>query len=161
MAGPRPVGNGPITAGIDADVGGQAGLRQSEAGSAIGRKVRIASAMLAWKSQAEHCRRRGPSQSGGYRNGRLHSTRAPTLRRHRLLAMLANSIVTRPLTSREFARCGFRSQAFYTDTRILRHYHARVGQVAVWAAPSTSHDCRRTPARSKSSVPDRATLCAA
>ena len=45
------------------------------------------------------------------------------LTRHRLLPVLSNSIVTRPLSSAERASCGFRSQAFYTDTRTLRHYY--------------------------------------
>ncbi len=43
--------------------------------------------------------------------------------RHRLMPVLSNSIVTRPLTSTEVASCGFRSSAFYTDTRTLRHYY--------------------------------------
>jgi glycine/D-amino acid oxidase-like deaminating enzyme len=51
---------------------------------------------------------------------------APGLHRlvtHRLLPVLSNSIVTRRLTQAEIEDCGFRSDAFYTDTRILRHYY--------------------------------------
>ena len=45
------------------------------------------------------------------------------LTRHRLFPVLSNSVVTRPLTAAERASCGFRSKAFYTDTRTLRHYY--------------------------------------
>jgi glycine/D-amino acid oxidase-like deaminating enzyme len=45
------------------------------------------------------------------------------LTRHRLFPVLSNSIVTRPLTTAERDSCGFRSKAFYTDTRTLRHYY--------------------------------------
>lgn len=43
--------------------------------------------------------------------------------RHRLFPVLSNSIVTRPLSAAERESCGFRSNAFYTDTRTLRHYY--------------------------------------
>jgi taurine dehydrogenase large subunit len=45
------------------------------------------------------------------------------LTRHKLMPVLSNSIVTRPLTASEREACGFRSKAFYTDTRVLRHYY--------------------------------------
>jgi taurine dehydrogenase large subunit len=56
--------------------------------------------------------------TAGYTAPSLHK-----LTRHRLFPILSNSIVTRQLTDAEIADCGFRSDAFYTDTRILRHYY--------------------------------------
>lgn len=46
---------------------------------------------------------------------------APT--RHRLMPILSNSIVTRPLTEAEKAACGFKVRSPLTDTRTLRHYY--------------------------------------
>ncbi len=56
--------------------------------------------------------------TAGYTAPGLHN-----LTRHRLFPILSNSIVTRQLTDAEIADCGFKSDAFYTDTRILRHYY--------------------------------------
>ena len=56
--------------------------------------------------------------TAGYTAPGLHS-----LTRHRLFPILSNSIVTRQLTDTEIEDCGFKSDAFYTDTRILRHYY--------------------------------------
>lgn len=43
--------------------------------------------------------------------------------RHRLMPILSNSMVTRPLTAEEKAACGFRVRSPITDTRTLRHYY--------------------------------------
>jgi glycine/D-amino acid oxidase-like deaminating enzyme len=56
--------------------------------------------------------------TAGYTPPNLHP-----LTRHRLFPVLSNSMVTRVLTPAERAECGFKSQAFYTDTRTLRHYY--------------------------------------
>ena len=56
--------------------------------------------------------------TGGYTSQGLH----PQLR-NRLLPILSNSIVTRPLTPQEIAACNFRTHQVITDTRVLRHYY--------------------------------------
>jgi taurine dioxygenase/taurine dehydrogenase large subunit len=43
--------------------------------------------------------------------------------RDRLMPILSNSLVTRPLTSNELEECGFRTMSPLTDTRTLRHYY--------------------------------------
>lgn len=56
--------------------------------------------------------------TGGYTSQQLH----PELK-NRLLPILSNSIVTRPLTEAEREACGFRTRQVLTDTRVLRHYY--------------------------------------
>lgn len=56
--------------------------------------------------------------TGGYTSQGLH----PQLK-NRLLPILSNSIVTRPLSDAEIAACNIRTYQFVTDTRILRHYY--------------------------------------
>ena len=43
--------------------------------------------------------------------------------KHRLMPILSNSIVTRPLDDDEKAACGFQTCSPLTDTRTLRHYY--------------------------------------
>ncbi|MCM2502506.1 FAD-binding oxidoreductase [Aureimonas altamirensis] len=43
--------------------------------------------------------------------------------RHRLMPILSNSVVTRPLDESEIAACNFRTRMVLTDTRTLRHYY--------------------------------------
>ena len=56
--------------------------------------------------------------TGGYTSPTLHP-----LIGHRLMPVLSNSIVTRPLTDAELAACGFQTKIPLTDTRTLRHYY--------------------------------------
>ncbi|MGE6696407.1 NAD(P)/FAD-dependent oxidoreductase [Hyphomonas sp. NPDC076900] len=56
--------------------------------------------------------------TGGYTSQHLHNRT-----RNRLLPILSNSIVTRPLTASELADCNIRVRSPLTDTRILRHYY--------------------------------------
>lgn len=42
---------------------------------------------------------------------------------HRLMPILSNSVVTRPLTAEEKQACGFKTRSPLTDTRTLRHYY--------------------------------------
>lgn len=56
--------------------------------------------------------------TGGYTSNSLH----PELK-NRLLPILSNSIVTRPLTEAEIEACSFRTRQVITDTRVLRHYY--------------------------------------
>jgi taurine dehydrogenase large subunit len=97
----------------------------------LGAKVHTASPVLGWSSQGGYHRLSTPGgmvraravaiATAGYTSPSLSP-----LTRHRLFPVLSNSIVTRPLTSAEIAGCGFRSKAFYTDTRTLRHYYRRL-----------------------------------
>ena len=43
--------------------------------------------------------------------------------KNRILPILSNSVVTRPLTESELTACNFRSHTFLTDTRTLRFYY--------------------------------------
>lgn len=43
--------------------------------------------------------------------------------KHRLMPILSNSLVTRPLTDDELAECGVQTRSPLTDTRTLRHYY--------------------------------------
>ena len=45
------------------------------------------------------------------------------LTRDRLMPILSNSIVTRPLTANEIKACNFKTRLVLTDTRTLRHYY--------------------------------------
>ena len=56
--------------------------------------------------------------TGGYTSPHLH----PQVK-NRLLPILSNSLVTRPLTPAEIEACNFRTHQVITDTRILRHYY--------------------------------------
>lgn len=56
--------------------------------------------------------------TGGYTSQGLH----PQLK-NRVLPILSNSIVTRPLSDAELAACQFKTKQVITDTRILRHYY--------------------------------------
>lgn len=56
--------------------------------------------------------------TGGYTSQGLHREL-----KNRLLPILSNSIVTRPLSAAEIDACNFRTRQVITDTRILRHYY--------------------------------------
>ena len=56
--------------------------------------------------------------TGGYTSNSLHREL-----KNRLLPILSNSIVTRPLTPAEIDACNFRTTQVITDTRVLRHYY--------------------------------------
>lgn len=56
--------------------------------------------------------------TGGYTSNGLHKEL-----KNRLLPILSNSIVTRPLTPDEVKAVGFHTTQFATDTRVLRHYY--------------------------------------
>jgi taurine dehydrogenase large subunit len=56
--------------------------------------------------------------TAGYTSPGLHPAT-----RHRLMPILSNSIVTRPLTDTERKSCNFRTRIPLTDTRTLRHYY--------------------------------------
>jgi glycine/D-amino acid oxidase-like deaminating enzyme len=56
--------------------------------------------------------------TGGYTGQQL----TPLLK-NKILPILSNSVVTRPLTDAEMAACNFRTKTFMTDTRTLRFYY--------------------------------------
>jgi taurine dehydrogenase large subunit len=56
--------------------------------------------------------------TAGYTSPGLHP-----LTKHRLMPVLSNSIVTRPLSEQEVAALNFRTKIPLTDTRTLRHYY--------------------------------------
>jgi glycine/D-amino acid oxidase-like deaminating enzyme len=56
-------------------------------------------------------------------HGRLHLAHLHPQVKNRLLPILSNSLVTRPLTPAEIEACNFRTHQVITDTRILRHYY--------------------------------------
>ena len=86
--------------------------------------------------------------TAGYTPPGLHD-----LTRHRLMPILSNSVVTRPLTDAERAACGFKTTMVLTDTRTLRHYYRLLpdGRVQIGSRsavtgsngglPSTSSSC--------------------
>jgi glycine/D-amino acid oxidase-like deaminating enzyme len=56
--------------------------------------------------------------TGGYTGQGLHKTL-----RNKIMPILSNSMVTRPLTSSELEATGFRTRQVITDTRVLRYYY--------------------------------------
>lgn len=56
--------------------------------------------------------------TGGYTGQNL----SPMLK-NKIMPILSNSVVTRPLTDAEMAACNFKSKTFMTDTRTLRFYY--------------------------------------
>lgn len=95
---------------------------------ALGATVHPGSPVIGWDMQGGVHRLRIPGgtvraravgvASGGYTSQTLH----PQLK-NRLLPILSNAIVTRPLTAQEIEACSFRTRQVLTDTRVLRHYY--------------------------------------
>jgi len=56
--------------------------------------------------------------TGGYTSQGLHKQT-----KNKLLPILSNSMVTRPLSNAEIDACNFKTNQIITDTRILRHYY--------------------------------------
>jgi len=69
------------------------------------------------------------------------------LTRHRLMPILSNSIVTRPLDDDEKADCGFRTCSPLTDTRSLRHYYRYLpdGRVQIGSRSAITGDDAENP----------------
>ncbi len=59
--------------------------------------------------------------TGGYTPPGLH----PRVKR-RIMPILSNSIVTRPMTQEEKTACNFKTHLVLTDTRTLRHYYRKL-----------------------------------
>lgn len=94
----------------------------------LGAKVHTASPVLSCESRGGFQYLRTPGgtlrarvvcfATAGYTSPSLH-----LLTRHRLMPVLSNSVVTRPLTESEKQACGFQTRIPLTDTRTLRHYY--------------------------------------
>ncbi|OEF01450.1 FAD-dependent oxidoreductase [Vibrio crassostreae 9ZC13] len=95
---------------------------------ALGVKVHPASPVMGWETRNGVHYLKTPGGvvkarsvgvcTGGYTSQGLHSEL-----KNRLLPVLSNSMVTRPLTQDEIAACNFKTNQVITDTRILRHYY--------------------------------------
>lgn len=98
------------------------------AARAAGAKVHTASPVLEIIEDGGRFRIRTPGgvvmaravavATGGYTGQALH----PRLR-NRMMPILSNSLVTRPLTSTEIEAVNFRTRQVVTDSRTLRHYY--------------------------------------
>jgi glycine/D-amino acid oxidase-like deaminating enzyme len=95
----------------------------------LGVKVHVASPVQGWETGADgtHTLRTPTGMirakrvavcTGGYTGQDLNP-----LTRNKILPILSNSVVTRPLTAAELSATQFRSQTFLTDTRTLRFYY--------------------------------------
>ena len=95
---------------------------------ALGAKIHPASPVQGWRTVGgiHHLQtpggtvraRRVAVCTGGYTSQNLHP-----LLRNKLMPILSNSLVTRPLTEAELKATNFRSETFLTDTRTLRFYY--------------------------------------
>jgi glycine/D-amino acid oxidase-like deaminating enzyme len=94
----------------------------------LGVKVHTASPVQGWETRAGAHWLHTPGgvvkaravgvATGGYTSQGLHKKL-----KNRLMPILSNSIVTRPLTPEERAATNFRTHQVLTDTRVLRHYY--------------------------------------
>jgi glycine/D-amino acid oxidase-like deaminating enzyme len=94
----------------------------------LGVRLHTASPVQGWHSEngVHHLRTPGGTVrakrvavcTGGYTSQAL----SPIVR-NRIMPILSNSLVTRPLTEAELAATNFRSETFLTDTRTLRFYY--------------------------------------
>ncbi len=67
--------------------------------------------------------------------------------KHRLMPILSNSIVTRPLEDEEKEACGFKTCSPLTDTRTLRHYYRYLpdGRVQIGSRSAVTGDDAENP----------------
>ncbi|MDF3814079.1 FAD-binding oxidoreductase [Rhodopseudomonas sp. BAL398] len=94
----------------------------------LGAKIHPASpvADIQFNNGAYHLRTPGGTvraRAVGIATGAYTAGGLTPLLRGRLMPILSNSIVTRPLTAAELDATGFRTKLVLTDTRTLRHYY--------------------------------------
>ncbi|TPJ32523.1 FAD-binding oxidoreductase [Mesorhizobium sp. B2-6-5] len=94
----------------------------------LGAKVHPASAVIGWQTKGSIHYLTTPGGTVRARAVALATAAytPPVLHqqtKHRLMPILSNSIVTRPLTDTEREACGFQTKMVLTDTRTLRHYY--------------------------------------
>lgn len=97
----------------------------------LGVKIHPASPVMGWKTKngVHHLTTPGGTvraravalATAGYTPPGLHHKT-----KNRLMPVLSNSIVTRPLTADEKEACGFKTNLVLTDTRTLRHYYRQL-----------------------------------
>ena len=95
---------------------------------ALGVKIHPASPVAGWETRNGYHYLRTPGgvvraktvavATGGYTSNQLHKEF-----KNRLMPVLSNSMVTRPLTSSEIEACRFYTRQVLTDTRVLRNYY--------------------------------------
>ena len=94
----------------------------------LGAKIHPASPVQEWETRdgVHYLRTPGGTvraRSVGLATAGYTSPRLNALTRHRLMPILSNSVVTRPLTDAELEECGLKARFPLTDTRTLRHYY--------------------------------------
>jgi glycine/D-amino acid oxidase-like deaminating enzyme len=94
----------------------------------LGVRLHTASPVQGWRSEGgvQHLRTpRGTVRAGRVAvcTGGYTSQALSPIVRNRIMPILSNSLVTRPLTAAELAATNFRSETFLTDTRTLRFYY--------------------------------------
>jgi len=97
----------------------------------LGAKVHPSSPVMGWRSEngVHHLTTPGGTvraravalATAGYTPPGLHRRT-----KNRLMPILSNSIVTRPLSADEKEACGFKTHLVLTDTRTLRHYYRQL-----------------------------------
>ncbi|GAA6191894.1 FAD-binding oxidoreductase [Phaeobacter sp. NW0010-22] len=94
----------------------------------LGAKIHTASPVMGWETVngVHHLRTPGGIVKAKSVALATAGYTAPGLNKktkHRLMPILSNSMVTRPLTNGELADCGIQTKSPLTDTRTLRHYY--------------------------------------
>ncbi len=94
----------------------------------LGATIHPSSPVLSWETKGGYHYLRTPGgvvkakavgvATGGYTSNSLHKEF-----KNRLLPILSNSVVTRPLTDDEIKMCNFHTRQVLTDTRVLRNYY--------------------------------------
>lgn len=104
----------------------------------LGATVHPASPVIGWKIKngVHHLTTPGGTvraRSVGLGTGAYTAPGLCDQTKDRLMPILSNSIVTRPLTAEEKTACGFQTRSPLTDTRMLRHYYRylRDGRVQI------------------------------
>lgn len=98
---------------------------------ALGAKIHTSSPVQGWETVGDTHLLQTPGGivrakrvvvcTGGYTGQKLNP-----LVKNKILPILSNSVVTRPLTEAELKATNFKSLTFLTDTRILRFYYRRL-----------------------------------
>ncbi|WP_252910495.1 NAD(P)/FAD-dependent oxidoreductase [Aliihoeflea aestuarii] len=94
----------------------------------LGAKIHTASPVQSWETRGgvHHLHTPGGTvraRAVGLATAGYTSPDLNKLTRHRLMPILSNSVVTRPLSDAEIEACGFKARFPLTDTRTLRHYY--------------------------------------
>ncbi len=93
-----------------------------------GAKIHTASPVTGWETSGNKHRLKTPNgivtaSSVAIATAAYTAPGLSPYTRNRLMPVLSNSIVTRPLTASELDECGFKTKSPLTDTRTLRHYY--------------------------------------